>query len=910
MKLVLVESPKFRGQLQLLGDDPNWRYLLGVGTQVDFDGHIVNRDEAFELCRSLSKLAELTVTDGALEILKQCTDSHEPETPSWQDPWDGFSFKRYQRRCINVLEHESNVLLQLDTGMGKAQPLDEPVLTPDGWVPIGDIDVGDRVIDGEGGVSTVSGVFRQGEREIYEVELVDGSVVRCADEHLWLVQENGPQAPWRARTTGEMLEDGVRTGGNHQPKFKVPVLKPVRRPHADLPIDPYAYGVLLCDGSLTEPDVVDRAVSRLNGQFGGGERDCDWCIVDAMGESNGNRLSRAVAAAGFEFVDEKYLEASVEQRRMLLAGLFDAGGSVLEDGGLQWRTASPRMADGFERLCNELGYRTRRCMDRGHGDECLAIQVETNDEIFLSEKHRRRFALHGRKAAGKSVHRYETLAVSEIRRSGEFCDMVCIMLDGDVHTYVTTGYVVTHNTYVSTFMALQRYDRGDCDKIVVWCPVSLVYDWVRTLEGATRLSVGTPKRFWPADKRAEWYRSDGSDIWVLNYERVRTGDLQHIEKALRKRKALFVYDEVQKLSRRSSAVHREHRKLCNRVAKAGRIALTATPIVKGPENFYDEFRIVDPDVFGNVSDFERLFTYNNGEKDMWGGYVGYQNLPQMHLMAGAQVCSISKSRPEVAREFPEKQEVLVGYELSKDERGVYDDIMAYGRTIPSDERCGTLFMLMLQRLCNMPEVLLRDFPADDDTMYALQLRELKSILAGHRRRLEKAKGSKLQLVEEKVDQIVGSGEKLIIFANHTHNCLFPLAGHLERYDPLLYVGGMSPDDKDRTAQAFKTDPKRNLLLMSDAGQVGLNFQECRYLMHYQTPTAHAHYEQRSNRIHRLSSEWDSVTIYRFAGAGTIEERVEDTMQGRRRMAADMGFGGEYEELGAVSSADADWFCGF
>jgi hypothetical protein len=34
------------------------------------------------------------------------------------------------------------------------------------------------------------------------------------------------------------------------------------------------------------------------------------------------------------------------------------------------------------------------------------------------------------------------------------------------------------------------------------------------------------------------------------------------------------------------------------------------------------------------------------------------------------------------------------------------------------------------------------------------------------------------------------------------------------------------------------------------------------------------------------------------------------MQGRKQMSQAMGFGGEYEEVGDISEADADWFCGF
>ena len=465
----------------------------------------------------------------------------------------------------------------------------------------------------------------------------------------------------------------------------------------------------------------------------------------------------------------------------------------------------------------------------------------------------------------------------------------------------------TGKSLTSTMMACQRFERGDCGKIVIWVPAALIYDWVKTIRGATRLSVATPNRSWPTKKREEFYLSDDSDVWVLNYERVRTVDRVPIEKALKKKGPLFILDEVQKVKGRTSTMHKELAKL-SRHCKASHIALTATPVVRGPEDFYNEFRIIDPKVFGTVKDFERMFTVNCGERGFWGEYIGYKNLAYMHVMTGAQVFSADKSQPEIAKEFPEKQEILYEYELTAKQRSVYDEIYEYGRKLGED-RQGTLFMLAFMRLCNMPTVMLGE-RVYEDTAYGAQARAIDAICAKHANALQDLKNcAKLELVEEKVQEIIESGEKVLVFAQHTNNCLYPLGERLKRFNPLFYTGDVSLQDKERVKSAFKYDDDRQLLLMSDAGQVGLNFQECRYLIHYQTPTSHAAYEQRSDRISRVDSEFDTITIMRFVGKGTVEERVEDTMLGRRQMASEMGFG-EYEELGSISAADADWLAGF
>jgi SNF2 family DNA or RNA helicase len=468
----------------------------------------------------------------------------------------------------------------------------------------------------------------------------------------------------------------------------------------------------------------------------------------------------------------------------------------------------------------------------------------------------------------------------------------------------------TGKTMMGTFLFAKRMDDGEIDRAVVWCPASLVTDWIDSIRRTTTLTVATVDKSASAKKREEFYAQSTAQVWVLNYERVRTSDYKAIEARLRKQKVMFVWDEIQKLGNRKSALSKHMAMLSNHVRCEYRIGMTATPIVTGPENFYNEFRVIDPDKFGLVRDFERDFTVNNGERDFWGNYVGYQNLEYMHARVGAEIFSASKSQPEIAVEFPQRNEIILPLELSRKERALYDDIMDYGRTLDPDTRSGTLFMLMFVRLCNMPEVLLT-MPHGGEGDYGEQSQRIWEICQEHAAAIASSKNSnKLELVTEKIDELVGAGEKVIVFAAHTHNCLFPLAEHLKKYSPLLYVGGMSGGEQESVKNRFKKDPKSNLLLMSDAGQVGLNFQECSNVIHYQTPITHAAYEQRSDRVHRIDSQSDHVDIYRMTTADTVEERVEETMQGRRRLSTMLGFAGEYEELGAISDRDADFMCGF
>lgn len=70
---------------------------------------------------------------------------------------------------------------------GKAQPLDSHVLTPNGFVRMGDLKVGDVVCGSDGGEQRVLQIHERGELETCVIEFDDDTMVECCPEHLWSV---------------------------------------------------------------------------------------------------------------------------------------------------------------------------------------------------------------------------------------------------------------------------------------------------------------------------------------------------------------------------------------------------------------------------------------------------------------------------------------------------------------------------------------------------------------------------------------------------------------------------------------------------------------------------------------------------------------------------------------------------
>ena len=123
---------------------------------------------------------------------------------------------------------------------------------------------------------------------------------------------------------------------------------------------------------------------------------------------------------------------------------------------------------------------------------------------------------------------------------------------------------------------------------------------------------------------------------------------------------------------------------------------------------------------------------------------------------------------------------------------------------------------------------------------------------------------------------------------------------MKEFGPLYYTGDTSAQDRQAVLTTFKNSPCHNLLLMSDAGSMGLNIPEATSVIHLQTPYDYATYVQRSSRVHRLTSAKGFVSIYRFVTEDTIEERIEVVLQDRREVSESVGLldMAEYEELGS------------
>lgn len=341
--------------------------------------------------------------------------------------------------------------------MGKEQPIDTPVLTPSGWRTMGALSVGDYVMGQNGKPVRVNGVFPQGIKQAYKVSFRDGSFTECGLEHLWFVAPDGGSRKFKARTLSDILRIGVtreKRGNRHGAKWRIPLCEPIQYERKDLLIDPYLLGVLIGDGSLSGRDVrfscSDRdvdIVARVSALLPEGiylkenrSGVCPYYRMQGVGVGAFKALIASMGLnvlSGAKRVPAEYMLGSIEQRMALLAGLMDTDGHCSSDGCCQFDSTSKGLTEDVRDLVRSLGGTANmHTYDRTKEGKGLNYRLDISLKFnpFLTRRKAERFKP---KNPAKYIYAVE---------KSRMVEQVCISVESEDHLYITTDYIVTHNT--------------------------------------------------------------------------------------------------------------------------------------------------------------------------------------------------------------------------------------------------------------------------------------------------------------------------------------------------------------------------------------------------------------------------------------------------------------------------------
>jgi hypothetical protein len=349
------------------------------------------------------------------------------------------------------------------------QPHSELIYGKNGWVKMGDIRVGDEIWNPDGTLQTVIDKSSHKNAEVYEFEFLDGRKCRAGIEHNWQLYDAVLKKEV-VLNTKDLLNRNIFTPVNDKYvgyRYSIPYILPCNKPTTLLPIDPYIIGCLLGDGSMmgnsvditTYDDYIKETFESIlknthvltHSRKPRGSKFYRFTLKSI--DRSSNPLIKELKKIGLynkncynKFIPTIYKESSVEQKVRLLTGLMDADGYVNSKGNnIHYTTTSKVLSEDVCYLVRSLGLKCsvsiKTPKDINH-KEFYRINISGNIlfDIFSLPKKLNRFRLR------KTKHLKNTLSLTSIKKLDYLEDSSCIMVDNPNHLYITSNFIVTHNS--------------------------------------------------------------------------------------------------------------------------------------------------------------------------------------------------------------------------------------------------------------------------------------------------------------------------------------------------------------------------------------------------------------------------------------------------------------------------------
>ncbi|WP_186627377.1 replicative DNA helicase [Rhodococcus sp. BP22] len=358
----------------------------------------------------------------------------------------------------NGLHPGQMIIVAARPGVGKALALDTPLPTPDGWTTMGEVMVGDQLIDAHGRPTRVVATTDvMVDRPCFELEFSDGTVIVADAQHQWLTDTRASRKSAQAaavgynrtrnqrtfaevRTTEEIARTVRCNTKDARINHSVVNAEALQLPERELLVPPYTLGAWLGDGTSACAQITSadpEIITRIEGE--------------GLEVTKADLYLRTIGVLGDKHIPSEYLRASESQRRALLAGLLDTDGTVTAGGSAQFCVTSERLVKGVRELVASLGYRvqmsTKRVKGRSEASStAYALTFATDDVVF--GLHRKQILHKERRAASSSV-RSGSRFIVDVRKV-DSVPVRCVEVDNADHLYLASESMIpTHNSTIS-----------------------------------------------------------------------------------------------------------------------------------------------------------------------------------------------------------------------------------------------------------------------------------------------------------------------------------------------------------------------------------------------------------------------------------------------------------------------------
>lgn len=405
---------------------------------------------------------------------------------------------------------------------------------------------------------------------------------------------------------------------------------------------------------------------------------------------------------------------------------------------------------------------------------------------------------------------------------------------------------------------LQKYKEDGLlqnEKALVVAPTGLLTNWMAETE-----------KFAP-NLRARFYHGPGRKIEDENFDVLISsyGIIRSDANLLKKRKwHTIVIDEAQNIKN----IQTEQTKAVKAIKANNFIAMSGTPVENRLSELWSIMDYSNRGLLGNLKDFNENF----------GSPIEVTNdievIEKLKKITAPFLMRRLKSDKSIISDLPDKIEMDSFSTLTKEQASLYEKTLQKAmQDIEGTEGIDSKAMfvrqglvlqmiLALKQVCNHPTQFLKNNILDAG-------------LSG-----------KMTLLFDKLDSILESGEKVLIFTQFTE--MGKLLKHFitQKYseEPLFYHGGCNLKQRQEMVTRFQNNHADKIFVLSlKAAGTGLNLTAANHVIHYDLWWNPAVEAQATDRAYRIGQK-KNVMVHRFITKNTFEERINEMIQSKKALA--------------------------
>jgi SNF2 family DNA or RNA helicase len=403
------------------------------------------------------------------------------------------------------------------------------------------------------------------------------------------------------------------------------------------------------------------------------------------------------------------------------------------------------------------------------------------------------------------------------------------------------------------FLHHLKTENGSLKALVV-CPTTLMFNWQNEIKkftpeisfyihhGGARLKDGIS--------------SNAFDVIITTYGTLRSDIKQFVDVSF----DYVILDESQAIKNPGSKVT----KAASLLKAKSRLCLSGTPLQNNTFDIFAQMNFLNPGMLGSMEFFKQEFSIpidKFGEKEQ-----------KDHLRKLLYPFILRRTKEQVAKDLPEKQEMVLFCEMGQEQRKIYeayrndyrDKILGVveNQGIQKSQLTILQGLMKLRQICDSPAIVKEEERYPNVSVKLEELgREITENISNHKALVFSQFLGMLALIKEKMKE---------------------LGVDYEYFD-----GSSTVAERERAIQRFQNDDNCRVFLISlKAGGVGLNLTAADYVYIVDPWWNPAVEQQAIDRTHRIG-QTKNIFAYRMICTDTVEDKILKLQERKRNLAREV-----------------------